>query len=354
MDFFSKKVSEKILVTILMLSAVFFYSQNCLALDVGSSAEAIIGSSNARSQTALDQATSFFIDMDKNIKPDSSVNLTAISYSFDINGSFIVWRANGKVIAQGTGAKTATVAVGHAGQQTKMEVSATTPSGQTYHVEKILAPASIDMLWEAQTYVPPWYKGKPLLSSTSNVLVVAMPDFKTVNQKTIPASDLVYAWKLNYQNFPSSSGYGKNSFLVQMPQLGYEARVEVEVSTKDKSIISSGAVTLVSDSVETILYENHPTQGTEYNNPITKTIKMAGQELGIKVEPFFFALKDFGKIVYAWQTNGQPIGDSAKLNNKVFTREAGQKGVSSLSVAAQNPRDYLETSGEDFLIDFND
>ena len=50
---------------------------------------------------------------------------------------------------------------------------------------------------QARRYTPPFYKGKKIFTSESVIKFIAIPNFVTSNNKKIPASDLVYTWKIN-------------------------------------------------------------------------------------------------------------------------------------------------------------
>jgi len=55
-----------------------------------------------------------------------------------------------------------------------------------YLEEKItFQPALVDLMWEANTYTPPFYKGKALTSSKSSITVTAIPQLKTSDKKIL-------------------------------------------------------------------------------------------------------------------------------------------------------------------------
>jgi hypothetical protein len=350
MSFLNKKIINiGLMVGVILLPLIFYYQKSSAAVDVGN----IAPGTSAGSDAAISNSISFFLTTGDTI-PNAPISISATSYNFDLDGSFIVWKVDGKTFKQGTGEKKIEVMLGDAGSKTKVTIDASLLSGQTYHKEITIIPATVDLLWQAYTYTPAWYKGKPLPSSTSPVKIVAVPYFKKDGDALIPASDLIYSWKLNYKNLQSQSGYGKKALSIMMPQLGYESRVELEVSTKDKTIIRKGVVKLSAGETETLLYKNHPTKGVEYSSALYKTIIMEEDTLGLKVEPFFFALRDLGSIVYNWSTNNKKIEGTEKLNNITFTKTADQRGMSTVSVETKNVRDFLQTAKADFLIDFNE
>jgi len=207
-EFLNKKtIKTGLVVGVILLPLVFYYQKS--SAEVNPTTYDSQGSS-AKSQSALNNAISFFITTGDTV-PNALLRVSATSYSFDLNSSDIVWKVNGKVFKRGTGEKIIDVMLGDAGSGTKIEIDATVISGQTYHKETVVIPATVDLLWQAYTYTPAWYKGKPLPSSTSDVKIVAVPYFKTAGGEMLSASDLTYNWNLNYKNIGSASGYGKTS-----------------------------------------------------------------------------------------------------------------------------------------------
>lgn len=350
MNFLNKKLIGRGIIAGIILLPIIFYSQKSLAVVDPTSFDA--SASSAQTENALNNSISFFLTTGNTI-PNAPLRVSATSYSFDLNSSDILWRVNGKVFKRGTGEKSIEIMLGDAGSSTKVEIDASILSGQTYHKEIIIIPAAVDLLWQAQTYTPVWYKGKPLPSSTSMVKVIAIPYFKTTEGKLIPATDLTYKWSLNYKVLSSSSGYGKSSMRVEMPQLMHEAKIKVEVSTRDGSIVRTSFLSLRAEETKTLLYENHPTKGVGYGSALSKKTEMTDSTFNLKVEPFFFALRDLRNIIYNWSANGKKIEGTEKINNIVFTREDGDRGSSSISVETKNARDFLQTAQGNLLIDFD-
>ena len=104
--------------------------------------------------------------------PDSTVTLTAESPLLDLADSTIQWSVDGK--SAGTG-QSIQVPLGGLGQETDVAVSVSGDSGSD-SASLSLIPASLDLLWEANSYVPPFYQGRALPGSGSTIRVMALED----------------------------------------------------------------------------------------------------------------------------------------------------------------------------------
>ena len=126
-------------------------------------------------------------------KPNELVRITIESYLTDLNKATLAWSVNGDVVTQGIGKKTFSFNNGASGKTTRVSVLIRTNGGEVVVKEFSFSPIGVTILWEADTYTPPFYKGKPLASAQSSIRAVAIPD--TGNAKNIlGAGNLVYVW----------------------------------------------------------------------------------------------------------------------------------------------------------------
>ena len=102
-------------------------------------------------------------------------------------------------------------------------------------------PSDIDLLWEAMdSYTPPFYKGKALPSTESQIKIVAYPNtsgLSNTNQKNIS-----YTWKNNYDTVGSASGYGKSKYIFINDNLKNTEKVSVVATGLSGSYSSEGKV----------------------------------------------------------------------------------------------------------------
>jgi len=98
-------------------------------------------------------------------RPGDTVSITAQSFSADVNRSNFTWSVNGKVIKRGLGENKIEFRTGEAGSVSVVRVIVETPTLGTLSSELTLRPARVNLIWEADSYTPPFYQGKALPSS---------------------------------------------------------------------------------------------------------------------------------------------------------------------------------------------
>jgi len=105
--------------------------------------------------------------------PNSTVQLTAESPLLDLANSDIEWTVNGAAAGSGQSIK---LTVGAPGSATNVSVSVSGQSGDD-SAQLTLIPTSIDLLWEADSYTPPFYRGRAVPTSGSTIRLFAVPHF---------------------------------------------------------------------------------------------------------------------------------------------------------------------------------
>jgi hypothetical protein len=97
------------------------------------------------------------------------------------------------------------------------------------------------LLWQANdAYVPPFYKGKALLTEGSDVKIVAMPEIKS-GSGTINPKNLTYSWKKDYTNDPDGSGYGIHSYVFMSDFLEPVSVLDLRPSASAEASITTSA-----------------------------------------------------------------------------------------------------------------
>src|SRR3989338_635002 len=104
-------------------------------------------------------------------RPGESVMVSVESYNIDLNRSEAHWFVNDKPIKTGTGGKQLQVLAGRNGEATSVRVVVLGENGTTYSASIIFRPAEVNLLWQAESYTPPFYKGKALMPYQGTVLV---------------------------------------------------------------------------------------------------------------------------------------------------------------------------------------
>ena len=110
-------------------------------------------------------------------RPNETVSINLSLYTADLNSALITWYRDGESVLEGRGETRYSFQMGPVGKETKIEIQIELLGGTSFSKTFTLNPASVDLVWEADSYVPPFYKGKALHAMQGRLKIVAMPEF---------------------------------------------------------------------------------------------------------------------------------------------------------------------------------
>lgn len=201
-----------------------------------------------------------------------------------------------------------------------------------------------DILWEAQTYTPDWYKGKALPVIQSGVkATVINPEFVS--------SALIYEWYLNFKKDINSSGTGKNYFVFQMKS--YENQVvTVRISDQNKNVIEEKSIILSPNKAKSkiIFYEESPSLGALYNKALSDEILLSNSAISIKAEPYFFS--EAASLPYEWKIDNKEISIAKNKNILDLQRPDKKTEDANISLKIQNFPQVLQFAEKKLRIKF--
>jgi hypothetical protein len=272
----------------------------------------------------------------KNPQPGDVLSFRVTSYLSDLERSKITWTVNGTKVLEGIGEREFMTKMGALGTDTRVTVTILTNEDKTITRSFTFAGARVDLVWEAESSVPPFYKGKALIAQYGNVKVVAFPHIGT-NASAVSPSTLIYTWKKNGRVLGTKSGYGKNVLYLDRTDTGDLSTVSVTVSNQDKTLTIGSEVTLTPTEPKVIPYVYNPAYGTLLNIALTGQMKMTTKELNIIAVPYFYAANSnmVPFLDYEWSLNDVEVSG---MINPVFTvrNEASTTGASTIGVTVIN------------------
>lgn len=283
--------------------------------------------------------------------PLEMVQVSIQSYLTDLNKATITWTLDGKVMDRGVGRKTFSFKNSPSGKLTRLSISITTNTGETTVKSLSWNPVGITTLWEADTYTPPFYRGKPLLSPQARVRAIAIPD-NTGAQGALGAGNFVYTWEQNGEVAAESSGYGKNSFSFVGPKPYDTADVRVRTSSIDDTIKSEARIKLSLTNPFILFYEDHPLLGVLHSTSLLPSLTLSKKEFSVSAEPYFFSneASEVSTIKYDWRLNNRAIQNPGRV--VTLRNERGEKGDSLLTLSMQGLKQTFQTGGQSLLIHF--
>jgi hypothetical protein len=286
--------------------------------------------------------------------PNEEVSVRAQSFSLDLNRATITWRVNGTLAAQGIGATDISFTTGEIGSATTVSVTAT-ESGATYTTSLTVRPTAVDLLWQASSYTPPFYRGKALPSSESVIRVIATPQI-VVSGRRIPAGELVYTWKIGNRIIERGASTGKNIIEIEGPHIFETYAVRVSVETLDGSVTALGSANIRAVQPQIVFYENDPLLGIRYERALPDTFELTNDEVRITAHPYYFTganRTDGGEHTFTWTIDGRDVANPLADQSSIILRQTGGAGTATVALMIQNVTEILQRARETLTVTFS-
>lgn len=244
---------------------------------------------------------------------NQDVTLEVTSFYVDLNRSTVGWYINDKLYQEGVALKKITIKSGAIGTRTK--VGAVVFQGTKKAIQYFyISPASVDILWQAKTYVPPLYQGKALYTNQSDVLFYAVIDFPGYKP-----SDVVYEWSRNHT--VANKGRGMETVVFPGRSIADTQLITVNAVTSDQKFSATKTIQLVPSFPEILVYEDNPITGFDFG-------REAGRAANYPVEftlasfPFGFSTQNrfSNSSEMFWIVNGTPVSEQ-NTQSALFRKE---------------------------------
>lgn len=286
-------------------------------------------------------------------RPNQTVMVKTTSYSTDLDKAVFKWTLNGKAYAQGTGMKEIGVKAGKAGTLTIISVEVSTTNFGVIKNDIAFRPVDVTLLWQSDTYVPPFYKGKALHAYNGSFKVTAIPEFFDATGKRINPKTLVYTWKKNGTVQGSASGFGKDSFVTSQTSYMREGEdISVEVSSPKEALAGANSLTISPVVPEINLYENSPLYGLLYNRALGETMNLRSEEVTLRAEPFFMSMFEplGGLLSFDWTLNNASLGSFQDKAEITLRKQGTTSGRSDLGLVVQHAKKVLQGASANITI----
>ncbi len=282
------------------------------------------------------------------------VTVTIKSFTTDLGRATITWFLEGKQTESAIGATKFSFIAGSSGSSQTVDVSIVTADGDQLSKSIQVNPGDVDILWQAKSYTPPFYKGKALFPPQGDITFVALPHLKAGGIE-IDSRKLVYAWKKNGEALKAQSGYGKNSLTIPGGFGAETFNISVTASAVDGSSSGIGKLSLGPINPQVIFYEDSLLYGPIYNRSLADNFNLLGQEIRVRAEPYFFSITEDHSstpLTFTWAVNDAEVSDQ---QNPVITLRGPQgfSGSSLLSVQVKNATKIFQTGSKTSTINFS-
>lgn len=306
---------------------------------------------------AQSTGTGNFLELSLNpVNPEPGQNVTATidSVRFDVNKAKVTWLVNDQIKSSGTGLKQFSFIVGKNGERTTIRAVVVPSGGTELFAEQTFIPSVVDLIYEAISYTPPFYKGRALNPNQGVVIVVAIPNLVSTEGVKISTKNLIYSWKKDGKADQGASGLGKNTYTFSGGVPIRDSVIEVNVSSIDSSIFATKKVTVVNSSPKIIFYENSPIYGLMFNKAIKNSVNLLADEFSTVAVPYFFSAgyMTTPDLDYVWNFNGQNVSNQEPKNTFTVRQTMPGSGTANISLKINNNLRIFQYTDAGYTVNF--
>lgn len=278
----------------------------------------------------------------RNPRPGDTVTIELKSSGINLNAANIEWKHNNTTILNGQGETFLSDFVLNQGGLREEIVVVVKKSGGGI-IEQIISihPSNVDIIYEVDTYIPPFYEGKPEYAHNSMVKFIAIPSVLDENGRQMGTDEFVYKWYVDNQIVQESQRVGKNYFYYKDDFSGRDMDVSVNVKSIDNEFNTLQGISVSPIDPEIVLYEDNPKYGVLFNRAFSNRVETSQKEISIKAAPYFFS--NNSDIDFVWALNNRELLD---FNRSIvtFRSDTDNSLASNLSVTINNNDEIAQSA----------
>lgn len=292
----------------------------------------------------------------ENPVPGQTVTITARSYTIDINSAKINWLVNNSSVKSGIGATVLEVKAPALGKTLSVKVSATTPEGKIETGTIVVGSGSVDMIFETDGYVPPFFRGKISPVYQNAVKIIAIPHLANSSGVEYDPKTLIYQWQKNDRAIENQSGYGKQSITLVGDLVPRAYDLRVDVWSRDNVAHGQGLVEVAVSEPVITFYVDDPSYGTLFNRAIDSIVRIGSQkETAILAVPFGFneSASENGSLEWSWLINSAAHNELSSSKSIVLRAPDNSAGSSNVRLDIRNTDKILQGASGGFSASFS-
>ncbi|MGB0925339.1 MAG: hypothetical protein ACPGTS_01370 [Minisyncoccia bacterium] len=277
--------------------------------------------------------------------PNTQVELSIKSYSFNLNNYYIAWFKNGIRETADYGNRNFTFTTGDSGTATDISL-AVEYEGQVFRKEFRFVPSEVDLLWEAvDAYTPPFYRGKALPLLQSQIEITAIPETQLIAPSDAPK--LVYYWDRNYKRDIPSSGFSKQSFLFEADPLLTEEIIEVTSNDRRENSFATNTLVLPTAAFQPkiLFYEINENERLMTNKALNSNPVINGDTIKLSFHPLNLSTTaaNFIDLFVGWNINNEARPpQNFEKQDELYITTNGTPGEVNISLELANIRKIMQ------------
>lgn len=210
-----------------------------------------------------------------------------------------------------------------------------------------LSAQTVDLLWQGETYTPPFYEGRSLWSKQSIITISAIPHGLGA------AQSLNYKWSTDGKVLGVVSGVGRNTLSFSDTLFSRPQTIRVQVMGEKNTVLAESSTVIIPTNAETLVYEKNPLLGYMFHQEVGEGLIINDkEEITLAGFPLFTfpAVRDGANLTYSWSTNsGERV-----IGNSVTYKIPEEDGSSLVSLIISNSELIVENMKREFLIKYEE
>lgn len=260
--------------------------------------------------------------------PEADVTVSLDAYAMDTTGASIVWFVDGKEHTDARNARSLTLTTGALGTSQGVSIQITKQNSAPLTLSRKVTPSRLDIITEAQTYVPVFYKGRALPVEELPVRFIALP------HTSLPLSpaQYTYRWELDGSVLFGGPVKGKYAIDITMPRYANHILMVTAIDAEGHTV-GVARETLKAATPELYFYEESLLRGLS-PKALDERFTLTGDETTIHGEPYFIATHiGEGDASFSWKINGAPA-ESTGDPHTLTLRKTGGAGNATIELEA--------------------
>ncbi len=285
--------------------------------------------------------------------PREQTRITLSAFGTNIQGAEIDWFINGNLKKKGVGETFLDFTTDNVGEASNIQILIKPIDGPLLEKDITVTPQEVDMVWESNNYVPPFYKGKTLFGPQDTVRIIAVPNFID-NGFLINPTSLIYQWRVDDTVEGQASGFNKNILVYDSSILARPFSIAAEITDGQKQSTARNELILQPILPQVLMYEDHPRYGVLFNQEVTGSVTLNSQEVKVNAYPMFFGtnIKNGEDLIYEWTINGQQINVPQTQTSVVFRNTQDLIGESVITANVKHTQKVLQNTSGTMSITF--
>jgi hypothetical protein len=263
--------------------------------------------------------------------PNAQATVRLEDYSVNAVGAEVFWFVDGVEQTAAKNERSITVTTGAVGKEIMVRAILRRQDGTDIATSLMVTPTVVDLVLEADTYVPSFYKGRSLPTRNSTLSAVALVH----DGKSLADSAYTYRWTLGEDVLFAGPVRGKSRVSFEMPL--YSKDLVVEVLNESGNTVGRRSMNIEAVQPELHFYEWSPLRGL-YQRELSNPFALIGEETVIHGEPYFIPKTPSRENTdLTWRIGGMPVSANAEAAQAFgLTRENLGNGQVSLRLVTKD------------------